>query len=196
MDKMLQPDHLKDIILTVRGEKVILAPDLAKLFGVETRVFNQAVKRNIDRFPKDFVFQLTKSEFEELITNCDRFETQKHTSVLPYAFTEHGALQAANVLNSPRAVEMSIYVVRAFVAMRRMTVDLKALADKVAELDKKYGRHDEIIHLISQILFAEKSLPPAREFTKPEKKKIGFEPDKEKGKTSHISSRERIEKKS
>lgn len=196
MNKMLQPDRLKDIILTLRGEKVILAPDIAKLFGVETRVFNQAVKRNIDRFPKDFVFQLNKSEFKELITNCDRFETQKHTSVLPYAFTEHGAVMASMILNSPRAVEMSIYVVRAFIAMRRMAVDLKALADKVAELDKKYGRHDEVIHLISQIIFAEKSFSGGRELPHPEKKKIGLDPDKGKCRTNHISSRERNKKKS
>lgn len=195
MNEMLQPDRLKNIILTVRGEKVILASDLAKLFGVETKRLNEQVKRNLDRFPPDFMFLLNKQEFRQIVVaNCDRNFNMMRT--LPYAFTEHGALQAANVLNSPRAVEMSIYVVRAFIAMRRMTVDLKALADKVAELDKKYGRHDEIIHLISQILFAEKPLSPAREFTKPEKKKIGFEPDKGKGKTSHISSQERIEKKS
>lgn len=175
MNEMVSPDRLDNIILTVRGEKVILAPDLAKLFGVETKVFNQAVKRNIKRFPKGFVFQVNEFEFKELVTNCDRFATQRHSSVLPYAFTEHGAVMSSMILNSPRAVEMSIYVVRAFIAMRRMTVNLKELADKVAELDKKYGKHDEMLHLLSQILFAEKSLPPIPESPEPKKKRIGFE---------------------
>lgn len=167
--------NLESIILKLRGENVILAPDLAAIFGVKTIAFNQAVKRNMKRFPSDFVFQLNKDEFRELITNCDRFATLKHTSYMPYAFTEHGAVMASMILNSPRAVEMSIYVVRAFVAMRRMTVNLKELADKVAELDRKYGKHDEMLHLLSQILFAEKSLSPAREIPdSPKKRKIGF----------------------
>ncbi len=196
MNEMLHPERLKNIILTVRGEKVILAPDLAKLFGVETKRLNEQVKRNVERFPSDFMFQLNEHEFLKLVANCDRFARLKHSSILPYAFTEHGALQAANILNSPRAVEMSIYVVRAFIAMRRMAVDLKALADKVAELDKKYGRHDEVIHLISQIIFAEKSFSGGRELPHPEKKKIGFDPDKGKCRTNHISSQERNKMKS
>ncbi len=167
--------NLENIILKLRGENVILAPDLAAVFGVKTIAFNQAVKRNMKRFPPDFVFQLNQDEFHELITNCDRFATLKHSSHMPYAFTEHGAVMASMILNSPRAVEMSIYVVRAFTAMRRMTVSLKELADKVAELDRKYGKHDEMLHLLSQILFAEKSLSPAHEIpVPPKKRKIGF----------------------
>ncbi len=120
------------------------------------------------------MFQLTAQEVRKIaVANCDHNFNMMRT--LPYAFTEHGALQAANVLNSDKAIEMSIYVVRAFVAMRRMTVNLKELADKVAELDRKYGKHDEMLHLLSQILFAEKSLSPAREIPdSPKKRKIGF----------------------
>lgn len=163
---------LKDIIFKIRGTNVILAPDLARLFGVETKRLNEQVKRNLKRFPNDFMFQLNKSEFAELVANCDRFSRLKHSSVLPYAFTEHGALQAANVLNSEQAIEMSVYVVRAFVAMRRMTGTLKELADKVAELEIKYGRHDEALQLLSRLLFPEPtpvvSAPPLP------KRKIGF----------------------
>lgn len=166
--------NLESIILKLRGENVILAPDLARLFGVETKRLNEQVKRNLKRFPPDFMFQLTAQEVRKIaVANCDHNFNMMRT--LPYAFTEHGALQAANVLNSDKAIEMSIYVVRAFVAMRRMTVNLKELADKVAELDRKYGKHDEMLHLLSQILFAEKSLSPAREIPDPPKKrKIGF----------------------
>lgn len=175
MKAEIQDCHmLEPLILTIRGEKVILAPDLAKLFGVETKRLNEQVKRNLERFPSDFMFQLTDQEFKKIaVANCDRnFKMMRN---LPYAFTEHGALQAANVLNSPRAVEMSIYVVRAFIAMRRMTVELKELADKVAELDKKYGQHDKIIYLISQFLFTKKPLPQGKEIPELKKKKIGFE---------------------
>lgn len=162
---------LEDIILKIRGENVILAPDLAKLFGVETKRLNEQVKRNLKRFPSDFMFQLTPDEFSELVANCDRFDRLKHSSVLPYAFTEHGALQAANVLNTDQAIEMSVYVVRAFVAMRRMTGTLKELADKVAELEAKYGRHDEVLQILSRILFPEPSpsVPPPSP-----KRRIGF----------------------
>lgn len=153
---------LGDIILRIRGESVILAPDLAKLFGVETKRLNEQVKRNLARFPPDFMFQLNRDEFSELVANCDRFARLKHSTVLPYAFTEHGALQAANVLNTEQAIEMSVYVVRAFVAMRRMTGTLKELADKVSELEEKYGRHDEVLQILSRILFPEPSpaVPP------------------------------------
>ena len=92
--------------------------DLAALYGVETRVLNQAVKRNIERFPEDFMFALDKSEKDELVTNCDRFETMKHSTVMPYAFTEQGVAMLSSVLKSPTAVEVNIQIMRAFVAMR------------------------------------------------------------------------------
>lgn len=166
--------NLEGIILKLRGENVILAPDLARLFGVETKVLNQAVKRNLKKFPQTFMFQLTNQEVRKIaVTNCDHNFNMMRS--LPYAFTEHGSLMAATVLNSDKAIEMSIYIIEAFVAMRRMTVNLKELADKVAELDRKYGKHDEMLHLLSQILFAEKSLSPAHEIpVPPKKRKIGF----------------------
>ncbi len=94
--------------------------DLASLYSVETKVLNQAVKRNIDRFPEDFMFQLTDVETDELVTNCDRFSTLKHSSVAPHAFTEHGVVMLASVLRSDIAVRVSVKITRAFVAMRQM----------------------------------------------------------------------------
>ncbi len=165
---------INNIVMSFRGQHVIIAQDLARLFGVETKVFNQAVKRNLDRFPDDFVFQLNKQEFNELVTNCDRFKSQKHSYVLPYAFTEHGAVMASMILNSPSAVEMSIYVVRAFVAMRSMSKQISELTDKINELDKKYIQHDEVLRLIGEILFPTEEAPSLPAATPDKKKKIGF----------------------
>jgi len=105
-------------ILTIRNRQVMIDRDLAELYGTETKVLNQAVKRNIERFPEDFMFALDKSEKDELVTNCDRFETMKHSSVMPYAFTEQGVAMLSSVLKSPTAVEVNIQIMRAFVAMR------------------------------------------------------------------------------
>src|SRR6266446_3992806 len=109
---------LEECILTVRGEKVILDADLADLYEVTTKALNQAIKRNAARFPNDFTFSLTATEKAEVVTNCDHLARLRFSPVLPRAFTEHGALMAATVLNSPRAVAMSLFVVRAFVRMR------------------------------------------------------------------------------
>lgn len=105
-------------ILTIRNQQVMIDRDLAELYGTGTKVLNQAVKRNIERFPEDFMFALDKSEKDELVTNCDRFETMKHSSVMPYAFTEQGVAMLSSVLKSPTAVEVNIQIMRAFVAMR------------------------------------------------------------------------------
>jgi len=109
-------------ILGIRGEKVILDADLAALYGVSTKALNQAVRRNSARFPEDFAFLLTPVEKAEVVTNCDHLRRLKFSPVSPRAFTEHGALMAANILNSPRAVAMSVYVIRAFVEMPRPSV--------------------------------------------------------------------------
>jgi hypothetical protein len=105
-------------ILRIRGSAAILDSDLALIYGVATKVLNQAVKRNLDRFPPDFMFRLTTQEKIEVVTICDHLARIKFSPVLPYAFTEHGAIMAASVLNSPRAIHMSVFIVRAFVRMR------------------------------------------------------------------------------
>ena len=114
---VLPTQDILSLIKTIRGQRVILAADLAKLYGVETKRLNEQIRRNPDRFPRDFLFQLTRPEALEILRS--QFATLrkhgKHLKYLPYAFTEHGAIMAANILNSPQAVAMSVYVVRAFI---------------------------------------------------------------------------------
>ncbi|MBI5040456.1 MAG: ORF6N domain-containing protein, partial [Gammaproteobacteria bacterium] len=107
----LQPIELiASKILSIRGQKVMMDADLAELYGVPTKRLNEQVKRNPRRFPDDFMFQLTEAEKQEVVANCDHLNKLKFSSALPFAFTEHGAIQAANVLNSPQAVEVGVYV--------------------------------------------------------------------------------------
>lgn len=146
MSKSLVPlEKIEQIILFIRGQKVIIDADLARLYGVSTKALNQAVRRNLDRFPEDFVFQLAPKELSELVTDCDRFRNLKHSMALPHAFTEHGAIMAANVLSSKRAVEASIYVVRAFVKLRQQLVSHTELALKLDLLEQKIATHDQAI---------------------------------------------------
>jgi hypothetical protein len=164
-------------ILVLRGQRVILDSDLAALYGVSTKRFNEQVRRNRERFPGDFMFRLTAPEAAALRS---QFATLKkgrgqHRKYLPYAFTEHGAIMAASVLNSPRAVEMSVYVVRAFVRLREILASNRELARRFdeleARLDKKLTAHDEAI---AAILSAIRELmnPP-----EPKHRPIGFTAD-------------------
>ena len=132
-------------ILKIRGIRVILDADMAELYGVSTKVLNQAVRRNRDRFPDDFMFQLRESEKDEVVTNCDHLKNIKYSRQLPYAFTEHGAIMAASILNTRRAVEVSLFVVRAFIRYRQMLGSHSVLAKKIAELEKKYDHHFKIV---------------------------------------------------
>jgi len=132
-------------ILLIRGAKVMLDTDLAELYGVPTKALNQAVRRNIDRFPADFMFQLSREEKGEVVTNCDHLARLKFSRTLPYAFTEHGALMLGNVLKSDRAVEVSLMVVRTFVQLREMLSTHKELAAKLEALERKIGSHDQAI---------------------------------------------------
>jgi hypothetical protein len=154
--------RIAPLIHEIRGERVILDFDLARIYGVPVKALNQAMKRNLKRFPEDFAFRLTRSEFESLWSqivtidddpaNRSQFVTgsQKHRNPAypPFAFTEHGAIMAANVLNSEQAVEMSVFVVRAFVKLRATLASHKELAAKIAELDRKVGSHDKAITTI------------------------------------------------
>ena len=138
---VVSTERIAHLILVIRGEKAILDADLASLYGVKTKDLNKAVKRNTDRFPKDFVVQVTKPEVAHLRF---QFGTSRWGGAryLPYAFTEHGALMAASVLNSPRAVEISVYVVRAFVKLRALLASNQALAKKLYQLERKLTTHD------------------------------------------------------
>jgi hypothetical protein len=152
-------------IIVLRGEKVLLDRDLAELYEVPTKVLNQAVKRNERRFPSDFMFRLTKQEKKELVTNCDRFRTLKHSSVLPRAFTEQGVAMLSSVLNSDRAIGVNIAIMRAFVKLRVMLASHKDLTRKIAELEKKYDEQFAIVFEAIQHILEEDEKP---------KKKIGY----------------------
>jgi hypothetical protein len=135
-------------IFLIRGIRVMIDADLAVLYGVPTRRLNEQVKRNIHRFPSDFMFRLTSEEKAEVIANCDHLSGLKYSKTLPFAFTEHGAIMAANVLNSPEAIEMSVFVVRAFIKIREALSTHKELSKKLKELEKKVGTHNEAIRAI------------------------------------------------
>jgi hypothetical protein len=139
-------------VIVLRGQRVLLDRDLAKLFGVTTKRLNEQVQRNLRRFPEDFMFQLTAEEKDEVVAKCDHLKTLKFSSALPRAFTEHGAIQAANVLNSDAAVEMGIHVVRASVQLRQMVTNHKALASKLAALDARVSQHDDHLRAIIEAL--------------------------------------------
>jgi hypothetical protein len=132
--------RIESRILTLRGQRVMIDADLAELYGVETRTLNQAVKRNAERFPHDFMFQLTPDEKAEVITICDHLQKLKYSKALPFAFTEYGAVALANVLASTQAVEMGIYVVRAFVQLRQASSLHADLAKRLAALEEQTER--------------------------------------------------------
>ena len=172
--KALAPvEDITRAIAVLRRQRVILDADLAALYGVTTKALNQAVKRNTERFPEDFMFRLTHTEVEAL--NRSQFVTgsQKHRDPRfpPFAFTEHGAIMAATILNSTRAVEMSLYVVRAFVRLRELLASNTALARKLDELERKYQHHDKTIAAILSAI-RELTNPPA-----PKRRGIGFTAD-------------------
>lgn len=162
-------ERIQSHIHVLRGVRVILDADLAALYGVPTKRLNEQVKRNARRFPEDFMFQLTREEAEILLCSRSQFATlnpstrnrsqfatgsQRHRDLrfLPFAFTEHGAVQAANVLSSETAVEMGVQVVRAFNHLRRLFADHRALAAKLAELEKRIGGHDAQIAAVIQAI--------------------------------------------
>jgi hypothetical protein len=161
-------------IRTIRGRRVILDSDLAKIYGVPTFRFNEAVKRNRDRFPEDFLFQLTREEFSALTSQFAILKPGRgqHRKYTPFAFTEHGALQAANVLNSPKACTMSIYVIRAFIRMREELSANQAIAKRLAEIDNTLLTHDAALRDLYQKI-RPLLLPPQD----PPRRKIGFKTD-------------------
>ena len=127
-------------ILLIRGHKVMLDTDLAEIYGVKTSRLNEQVKRNSDRFPEDFMFQLTDQEKEEVIANCDHLVKIKFSRTNPYAFTEHGTIMLASILNTPVAIQTSVLIVRAFVKLREIMSTDKELARKLSDLEVKYDK--------------------------------------------------------
>lgn len=178
-------ENISPLIRTIRGQKVILDSDLARIYGVPVRVLNQAVKRNFKRFPGDFLFQLTAEEANSLRSQIVILKSGRgqHRKFFPYAFTENGAIMSANVLNSPQAVRMSVFVIRAFVQMRELLGSTKELAKQLAALEKKLtDRLDDhesaIVDVLRRVMDI---LDPPPEPSEPEQpqRRIGFNADVE-----------------
>ena len=170
MSQIIAPDLIYQKILFVRGKKVMLDHDLARLYGVTTGNLNKAVKRNIDRFPMDFMFRLNTKEYESLRFQFGILERGAHSKYLPYAFTEQGVAMLSSVLKSKRAVQVNIAIMRTFVRLREILSTHKKLARKLQELEQRYdGQFKVVFDAIRQLM-----APP------PEKRKplIGFQPVK------------------
>jgi hypothetical protein len=187
MTKSLSNENLEPLILTIRGQRVVLDGDLARLYGVSTKQFNQSLKRNRNRFPSDFAFQITPAERQNLRSqfvtsssqgpdstgnNWSQLVTSSHGGRRhsPWAFTEHGALMAANILRSERAVQMSVFVVRAFVRLREQIAANSAILKRLAEIDKTLLQHDAALRDVYQ-----KLLPLLQPASTPSRRRIGFQ---------------------
>jgi phage regulator Rha-like protein len=168
MTSIIPNESIVNKIVFLRGEKVLLDYDLAELYSVETKVLKQAVRRNIKRFPGDFMFELTKEENQSLRSQNVTLKRGQHSKYLPFAFTEQGVAMLSSVLNSERAIEVNISIMRAFVQLRKMIASNNKLARKLAELEQHLESHDEQIQAIFEAI--------RQLMTPPEKprKKIGF----------------------
>lgn len=166
MKALIPIEMIEKKILLIRGEKVMLDADLAELYGVETKMLVRAVKRNIDRFPADFMIQLNREEFENLRFQFGTSSRWGGRRYLPYAFTEQGVAMLSSVLSSKRAVQVNIAIMRAFVKLREMLATHKDLARKLNEMEKKYDSQFKVVFdAIRQLM-----IPPS-----PKKRKIGFQ---------------------
>ncbi len=167
----MQLQKIQTKIYEIRGQKVLFDFDLAELYEVETRVLNQAVKRNIDIFPSDFMFQLTESEWERMSSQIVMTSPNKRPkSALPFAFTEHGVTMLANVLKSKKARLTSIAIVRAFIALKQFISNYHELSEKMKELESKYNtQFKDVYEAINYLLQKDKI-----EINQKERKRIGF----------------------
>lgn len=162
---LIPTERIERSILLLRGQKVMLDSDLAELYGVETKALNRAVKRNIARFPEDFMFQLTKEEYDSLRFQFGTLKRGQHPKYLPHVFTQEGVAMLSSVLSSEKAIEVNILIMRAFVKLREMIASNKDLSKRLDELEKKYDTQFKIVFdAIRQLM-----TPP-----EPKKKKIGF----------------------
>lgn len=175
-DRVFGLDRIDGWILMIREHRVILDSDLACLYGVSTKALNQAIKRNLERFPPDFMFRLSQEEKKEVVTNCDHLKSIRFSHSLPFAFTEHGSIMAASVLNSRKAIEISVFVVRAFVRIRHVLSANKELAHKLGELERRVGGHDAVIRELVSAIRRLAEPPPS-----PPRRRIGFHPPGEEG---------------
>lgn len=165
MGNLIPVEFIEKRIFYLRNEKVMIDRHLAEMYGVDTRILNQAVKRNSKRFPREFMFQLSREERDEVITICDDLASLKFARTMPFAFTEHGLAMLSSVLNSDRAIQVNIEIIKAFVRLRKLLATHKELQKKIEDMEDKYDEQFSIVfQAIKQLLTEEK---------KP-KRKIGF----------------------
>ena len=162
---MVPVEIIVEKIFVIRGQKVMIDRDLANLYEVPTKRLNEQVRRNIKRFPEDFMFRLTKKENNELVANCDRFKTLKHATVNPYAFTEQGVAMLSGVLHSKMAIQVNIQIMRTFAKMRQMMLSYKELKEKIEKMESKYDKQFRVVFDALRRLLE----PPDKEM-----KRIGF----------------------
>lgn len=173
MTKAITPTQIKNLIYNIRGKAVMLDSDLAEMYKVETRTLNQAVRRNIDRFPDDFMFQLTKTEFENLISQNVTSSSHGGRRKLPLVFTEQGVAMLSSVLRSDVAIKANINIMRSFVQVRRLGMTIVDIKRKIEKMEKKYDSQFRVVfNAIQQLL----NPPPVKK----QKKIMGFSPPKKK----------------
>jgi len=181
MSNIIPVEAIADKIFEIRSKKVMIDRDLAELYGVPTKALNQAVKRNKSRFPDDFMFQLEKKERDELVTICDRLTKLKHSSVMPYAFTENGVAMLSSVLNSETAILINIQIMRAFTQFRRIINENDAIRYAIEGLERRMKKNERDIQLaltVIQQVLSPKSYPTPKKADF----KIGFSPAEKKKK--------------
>lgn len=160
MEELTRSSMIEERIFFIRKQHVMIDRDIAELYGIETKVLNQQVKRNIERFPENFMFRLNENEFHELVTNCDRFRTLKHTTVLPHAFTEQGVSMLSAVLKSKTAIKVSIHIINSFVRMRKFVMDHMQLLHRMEQLEIRQLRNEEDVERILTLINMHQTVQP------------------------------------
>jgi len=173
MKKVIQHDSIQESIYLIRGHRVILDYDLARLYEVEVKQLKRAVRRNANRFPDDFMLKITRSEYNFLRSQFGTLKRGQHSKYLPYAFSEHGVAMLSSVLNSDRAVQVNIAIIRTFIRMREILNTHQDLMLKLKELESRVGKHDKEIHAILNAILRLMAPPPQKK-----KEPIGFRPHK------------------
>ncbi|MBI4669176.1 MAG: ORF6N domain-containing protein [Elusimicrobia bacterium] len=171
MKELIPTEIIKRKIFLIRGEKVMIDRDLAELYEAPTKALNQAVKRNLDRFPEGFMFRLVREEMRELVTNCDRFASLKHASVTPMAFTVYGVAMLSSVLKSKRAARINVEIIRTFIKLQQALATRKDLAKKLEALENRITKNEADIETVAQVI--RDTLLPKEEKPHP---RIGFYP--------------------
>ncbi len=169
---LIDNESLEKKIYQVRGQKVMLDSDLAELYGVETKRLNEQVTRNIERFPDDFMVQLTIEEAKNLRSQFATLPTESHFRYRPRVFTEHGILMLSSVLKSPQAIQVNIEIMRAFVRLRKVSLSYADIAAKIEDIESRLAGHDDQFRIFHEIIL------PLLESPMPGKRRIGFEPGK------------------